>query len=82
MRALPLLALLGLAACGVSVGQTRTPDGRVAYELRCGGLFDTKVDCNLKASEICPGGFDPVDSRSGSMIVVCANRRLPPSRPV
>jgi hypothetical protein len=81
MRALCLFALLGLAACGVSVNETATADGRHAYELRCGGFFETKMDCNLKASEICPGGFEPVDSRTGSMIVVCANRRLPPSRP-
>ncbi|MBV8912523.1 MAG: hypothetical protein JOZ05_05700 [Acetobacteraceae bacterium] len=83
MRIALLLALFGLAGCGTPVSEVTLPDGRPAYELRCGGIFDTKIDCNLKASEICPGGgYEPVDSRTGRLLVLCVPRRLPPSKPV
>jgi hypothetical protein len=83
MRIALLLALFGLAGCGTSVSQVVLPDRRPAYLLSCGGIFDTKMDCNLKASEICPGGgYEPVDSRTGRMIVVCVPRHVAPSKPV
>ena len=77
-----LLALFALAGCVSSVGQTATVDGRPAYEARCGGLFDTKIDCNLTASEICPNGYTPLDSRTGRLSFVCATRPLARSRPI
>ena len=83
MRIVLLLALFGLAGCGTSVSEVTLPDGRPGYVLRCGGIFEAKIDCNLKASEICPGGgFEPVDSRTGRMLVMCVPRRLAPSKPV
>lgn len=83
MRIALLLALFGLAGCGTSVTQVALPDGRPAYELHCGGIFDSKIDCNLKASEICPGGgYEPIDSRTGRLTVMCVPRHVPPSNPV
>jgi hypothetical protein len=83
MRIVLLLALFGLAGCGTSVSAFTFADGRPAYELRCGGVFDTKIDCNLKASEICPGGgYEPIDSRTGRMIIMCVPRHVAPSKPV
>lgn len=83
MRTLLILAVFGLAGCGTSVSSFPLSDGRPAYELRCGGMFDTKIDCNLKATEICPGGgYEPIDSRTGRMIIVCVPRHVTPSRPV
>ena len=71
-------AMLGLAGCGTDVSNTMTADNRPAYEFRCGGLFDSKVDCNLTASEYCPYGYNPVTSGPGRLVAVCAVR--PPSK--
>ncbi|HYZ62822.1 MAG TPA: hypothetical protein VE650_10245 [Acetobacteraceae bacterium] len=81
MRTLLLIALFGLAACS-SVSQTASVDGLPAYEARCGGLFDSKMDCNLTASEVCPSGYNPIDSRTGRLTFVCATRPLARSKPI
>ncbi len=74
MRSVLTVLLLALAGCGPSVSQIVTAEGRPAYEFRCGGLLDSKTDCNLKASEMCPYGYHPVASSSGRLTAVCANR--------
>ena len=67
-----LLCTLILAGCAPSIEQVVTPDGRQAYAFHCGGLFDSKVDCNFKASQICPKGYYPLDSSPGYLLAVCA----------
>ena len=57
-----LVSLMGLAGCGASVSNTVTASNQPAYQFKCGGWFDSKVDCNLKASEICPYGYNPISS--------------------
>jgi hypothetical protein len=77
MRYLPLL-LLALAGCssswnpvGPSVSQT-VANGQPAYEFHCGGWFDTRTSCNLKASEMCPYGYYPLDASEGRLVAACA----------
>lgn len=81
-----LVSLMGLAGCGASVSNTVTAANQPAYQFKCGGWFDSKVDCNLKASEICPYGYNPISSGPGRLVATCAaqppNRvgtRLPPT---
>ena len=73
-----LLASLGLAGLGLtgcsSAVATATADGRPAYEFRCGGLLDSKMDCNINASRMCPLGYNPVESGPGRLVAVCATR--------
>jgi hypothetical protein len=83
MRFVLLLGLFGLTACGTSVDQITLASGQPAYEMHCGGLFETKIDCNLTASEICPGGgYEPLDSRTGRLTVVCVPRHVAASKPI
>lgn len=81
MRIIVLLALFGLAACGASVGQTTTADGRRAYLARCGGPFGAKIDCNIAATQTCPSGYEPLDSAAGTLTFACAQRPVPPRAP-
>ena len=75
MRAiLPLL--LVLAGCN-SISQVRTASGGTAYQADCSGLFGSglfgsKLDCNMKASELCPSGFDPITSPPGRLVFTCS----------
>jgi len=73
MRAILMISALALAGCSSAV-PTTTADGRPAYEFRCGGIFDSKVDCNVDASRMCPYGYNPVDSGPGRLLAVCATR--------
>lgn len=79
MRAiLPLLLIL--AGCSSS-GVVRTSNGS-AYQVDCGGPFSTKLDCNMKANQMCPSGFDPVASPPGQLVFTCSKRPVPATAPI
>ncbi|GAC1487500.1 MAG: hypothetical protein NVS2B11_13100 [Acetobacteraceae bacterium] len=80
MRYLLLTGLFGLAACGTSVYNTTTAGGAPAYEFHCGGLLDSKIDCNLAASSMCPNGYNPVYSSIGRLVATCAPPQAPRPR--
>ncbi len=72
--------LLILAGCSSS-GVVTTANGR-AYEVDCGGLFSTKLDCNIRANQICPTGFDPISSPPGQLVFTCSKRPMPETAPI
>ena len=76
---IPFLAVL--ASCN-STGQITAANGRSAYETTCGGLFGSQIDCNLKASQLCPSGFDPIESSPGRLVFTCSRRPVPPTAPI
>lgn len=85
MRAL-LPLLLILAGCG-SVSQVTAANGSAAYQVDCGGLlgsgiFGNKLDCNMKASQMCPSGFNPIDSPPGRLVFTCSRRPVPATAPI
>lgn len=68
------LALL-LSGCG-GVSQVTTAKGG-AYRADCGGPFSTKLDCNVRANQMCPSGFDPISSPPGELVFTCSRREVP-----
>ena len=79
MRSL-LALLLVLSGC-TSVGVVTVANGS-AYQVDCGGLFGTKLDCNKKAQETCPSGFNPLTSPPGTLVFTCSNRPIPATAPI
>ncbi|MDP9096493.1 MAG: YgdI/YgdR family lipoprotein [Pseudomonadota bacterium] len=79
MRAL-LPILLVLAGCS-SDRVIKTANGS-AYQVDCGGLFDTKLSCNKRAQEMCPAGFNPLTSPPGTLVFTCSNRPVPATAPI
>ena len=80
MRALPIVLLI-LAGCG-STGVVTASNGRSAYQTTCGGLFGSQLDCNVKATEMCPSGFNPIESSPGRLVFTCSSRPVPPTAPI
>ena len=85
MRVL-LPILLVLAGCTSSHVIT-TANGSSAYQVDCGGVFNTglfgsKLDCNRKAQEMCPSGFNPLTSPPGTLVFTCSNRPVPKTAPI
>ena len=64
--------LLGLSGCSTAVSPVTIADGRQGFEFRCGGFLGTKPSCNLKASEVCPRGYVPIESSGERLVAVCA----------
>lgn len=67
MRNIAVLGLAALAAgCGASVSETRDPFGQRALLIRCGVKAE---ECQAKAKEICPGGYDVLASGEDRAVV-------------
>ena len=79
MRA-TLALLLMLAGCGPPT-PVNTANG-TAYQVDCGGPFSSKLDCNYKASQMCPSGFQPIASPPGQLLFTCSKRAVPASAPI
>lgn len=79
MRAL-LPLLLVLAGCN-STSVVSTANGS-AYQVDCGGFFSTKLDCNKRAQEMCPSGFNPLTSPPGTLVFTCSRRLVPATAPI
>ena len=62
------LGLVLLAGC-VTVSQVSGPDGKPALAVKCGDA----TACYQKAGELCPGGYDFVNSSTGTVIVPMAH---------
>ena len=72
--------LLVLAGCNSS-GVVNTTSGS-AYQVHCGGLFGTKLDCNEEAQRTCPSGFNPLTSPPGTLVFTCSKRPVPATAPI
>jgi hypothetical protein len=59
-----IVGLAFLAGC-VQVSEVKGPDGQTALALKCGNA----TDCYKKAGELCPDGYDFVNSTTGTVIV-------------
>lgn len=79
MRAL-LPILLVLAGC--SSDRVVTTASGSAYQVDCGGPFDTKLSCNKRAQEMCPAGFNPLTSPPGTLVFTCSKRPVPATAPI
>lgn len=79
MRAL-LPILLVLAGCS-SEHVVATANGS-AYQVDCGDFFSTKLDCNKRAQEMCPSGFNPLTSPPGTLVFTCSRRPVPATAPI
>jgi hypothetical protein len=62
-----IVGLALLTGC-VSVKEVSGPDGKPALAVKCG---DATL-CYQKAGELCPGGYDFVNSSTGTVIVPTA----------
>jgi hypothetical protein len=65
---LGIVGLALLAGC-VQVHEVKGPDGKPALALKCGDA----TACYQKAGELCPNGYDFVNSSTGTVIVPTAN---------
>jgi hypothetical protein len=65
------LGIVGLALLSgcVQVSEVKGPDGKAALALKCGNA----TDCYKKAGELCPDGYDFVNSTTGTVIVPMNN---------
>jgi hypothetical protein len=75
-----LVFLLILAGC--SQPSAVTTAGGPAYQVDCGGVFSTKLDCNMKATQMCPAGFQPIASPPGQLVFTCSKRAMPATAPI
>ena len=62
-----LLAWFALASC---IPEPRTefmgPNGRMVYAITCSGWGETLEDCEKKAHDLCPSGYDTATLASGA----------------
>jgi len=63
-RVLIVGAMMPLAACSATVRQTPLAGGAQGYAIDCSGIQRTRADCDSKAHEVCPAGYDVVFSIS------------------
>ena len=49
--------LLLLAGCSGTSAVPIIVQGRQAFSISCDGEFSSALDCNKKASEVCPSGY-------------------------
>jgi hypothetical protein len=61
MKYVYLVVLAVLAGCASSQ-QVKGPDGKVAYEVKCGNAVKEK--CAAKAAELCPHGYNQLDRKA------------------
>lgn len=59
------MASVSLAACAATVRETTFNDGTKGYEVQCSGVQRSMSDCESKAKELCPNGFDTRGSMNG-----------------
>jgi hypothetical protein len=59
-----IVGLALLTGC-VDVNEVKGPDGKTALALRCGDA----TACYKKAGELCPNGYDLVNSTTGTVVV-------------
>src|SRR5215471_2667630 len=64
-----LASVLALLAGCVSVNEVKGPDGKPALAVGCGRA----TACYKKAGELCPDGYEFVNSSTGTVIVPTAN---------
>lgn len=58
MKYVYLMLLAVLVGCA-SAQQVKGPDGKAAYEVKCGNAV--KAKCTEKANELCPHGYTQLD---------------------
>lgn len=63
VRFLPIVLLMGCAS--VEPVAVTGPSGGTAYSMSCAGGGLSMEDCFVKASEMCPAGYDVVSSAAG-----------------
>jgi hypothetical protein len=59
------IAILTLAACASSITAVpfKGPNGGQAYTMRCTGKGRTMDQCNRKAADVCPQGYDVIEEK-------------------
>jgi len=69
-RTLLILGVLSLSACaGIEPKPFVGPNGKTAYSMHCSGMGRTLDACYQKAGEICPAGYNIINSTSGTVAV-------------
>ena len=63
---LTIVLLPILCGCGAKARPITGPYGKNAYHLNCSGIQNSMADCLEKAGELCPQGYDVLDSRQTS----------------
>ena len=71
VQRLSLVALLlSLASClSVEPKPFQGPHGKPAYSMECSGLGRSLDQCQRKAEELCPNGYDTIDAASSTLLV-------------
>jgi hypothetical protein len=59
VRIILVCVTLLLAGCG-SASPIALPGGGAGYMIGCGGIQNTMDTCLVKASQVCPAGYDVV----------------------
>jgi len=62
MKRIILAALVGLAACAVQPEYFKGPSGKDAYTMGCSGIGRGWNKCFTKAAELCPNGYNVINS--------------------
>ena len=52
--------MVAVIATGCNYTPVRMVDGQPLYVIKCKGSF---AECREKASDLCPGGYDTIESR-------------------
>ena len=55
-----------LAGCSANVRPTTFPNGTTGYSIGCSGVQRSMADCEAKARELCPGGYETVSRVIGT----------------
>jgi hypothetical protein len=58
-------AIVLLAACAATVRDLTFKDGTKGYEVQCSGVQRSMSDCESKARQLCPNGYDTHGSMNG-----------------
>jgi len=68
MRRMAALGALALAGCvAVTPVPFSGPNGRQAYSMRCSGAGRSMQECYRVAGQVCPRGYDIIDSSSSTV---------------
>jgi len=68
-RTVAVLGAVLLASCAIEPKRFVGPNGKAAYSMECSGMGRTLEACYQKAGEICPVGYNIINSTSGTVAV-------------
>ncbi len=69
-----VVSIFFLVSCAsITPTQFVGPNGKKAYSMKCSGLGRTLEACYQKSDELCPSGYNIINSMSGTVAVPTAS---------